>query len=74
MLREKSTKFMPVYLMVAVRIMRAYQAHLMKMLAMTTLRMSTPSRATTARMMIWLGKESMTSTTRMMTSSTVPRK
>ena len=68
MLREKSTKFMPVYLMVAVRIMRAYQAHLMKMLAMTTLRMSTPSRATTARMMIWLGKESMTSTTRMMTS------
>ena len=46
----------------------------MKMLAMTTLRMSTPSRATTARMMIWLGKESMTSTTRMMTSSTVPRK
>ena len=74
MLREKSTKFMPVYLMVAVRIMRAYQAHLIKMLAMTTLRMSTPSRATTARMMIWLGKESMTSTTRMMTSSTVPRK
>ena len=65
---------MPVYLMVAVLIMRAYQAHLIKMLAMTTLRMSTPSRATTARMMIWLGKESMTSTTRMMTSSTVPRK
>ena len=36
--------------------------------------MSTPKRATTARMMIWLGKESMTSTTRMMTSSTAPRK
>ena len=74
MLREKSTKFMLVNLIVAVRIMRAYQAHLMKMEAMTTFSMSTPSRATTARMMIWLGKESMTSTTRMMISSTAPRK
>ena len=54
--------------------MRAYQAHLMKMLAMTTLRISTPSRATTARMIIWLGKDSITSTTRMITSSTAPRK
>ena len=45
----------------------------MKMLAMITFWMSTPRSATTARIMIWDGKESITSTTRMMTSSTVPR-
>ena len=55
-------------------IMRAYHAHLMNTLAMMTFWTLIPRRPTTANTMIWLGKESITSTTRMMTSSTTPRK
>jgi len=62
------------YCMTPVRIMRAYQAHLINTLAMMTFCTLMPSRPTTANTMIWLGKESITSTTRMMTSSTTPRK
>ena len=36
--------------------------------------LSLPSSATTANTMIWLGKESITSTTRMISSSVIPRK
>ena len=46
----------------------------LKTFAMMTLWTLTPSSATTANTMIWLGKESITSTTRMITSSTMPRK
>ena len=67
-------KFDSVYFTTAVRIIRAYQAHLMKILAMMTFSMFTPMSATTARIMICDGKESITSTTRMMNSSIGPRK
>ena len=55
-------------------IMRAYQAHLIKTFARMTFWTLMPSSATTANTMIWLGKESITSTTRMISSSVMPRK
>ena len=60
--------------MTPVRIIRAYQAHLMNTFARITFWTLMPRRATTANTMIWLGKESMTSTVRMMISSGIPRK
>ena len=46
----------------------------MKTLARITFCTLIPRSATTANTMIWLGKESITSTTRMISSSVIPRK
>ena len=62
--RENWTKFRSRYCMTPVRIMRAYQAHLIKTFARITFCTLMPSRATTAKTMIWLGKDSITSTIR----------
>lgn len=74
MQRENRTKFRSLYCMTPVRIIRAYQAHLMNTLARITFWTLMPKRATTANTMIWLGNESITSTVRMIISSTAPRK
>ena len=72
--RENWTKFRSRYCMTPVRIMRAYQAHLIKTFARITFCTLMPSSATTAKTMIWLGKDSITSTIRMISSSVIPRK